>query len=119
MIPILVMDSMASKRKWRHKLGAVLPHEWIFGTFLILTGLRLLAHGGAALDWAFVFLGCWLAGMGVLFWAERNLTPWRWRVRLLYYPVAMGISYYAMGLAVPPETTTPCVRPSARKDPSG
>ena len=37
----------------------------------------------------------------MLFWAERNPTPWRWRVRLLYYPAAMGLSFYALGLAVP------------------
>ena len=29
------------------------------------------------------------------------MTPWRWRVRLLFYPVAMGISFYALGVAVP------------------
>ncbi len=47
------------------------------------------------------FLGCWLAGVGVFFWAERNLTPVRWRVRLLFYPAAMGVAFYALGQAVP------------------
>jgi membrane-associated phospholipid phosphatase len=63
--------------------------------------LRLLAHGGAALVWSLVFLGCLLAGVGVFFWAERNPTPGRWRVRLLFYPAAMGICFYVMGMAVP------------------
>jgi len=86
---------------WWRWLGAVLPHEWIFGVFLLLTGLRLLAHGGAARDWAGAFLGCWLAGLGILCWAERNPTVWRWRIRLLYYPMAMGVTFYALGMAVP------------------
>jgi hypothetical protein len=85
----------------RNKLRAVLPHEWIFGAFLFLTGLRLLIHGGAARVWSYWFLGCWLAGLAVFFWAEQNLTPARWRVRLLFYPAAMGIAFYALGLAVP------------------
>jgi membrane-associated phospholipid phosphatase len=79
----------------------VLPHEWIFGTFLLLTGLRLLVHGGAAVTWSYLFLGCWLAGVGLVFWSARNLTPARWRVRLLFYPVAMGLAFYALGNAVP------------------
>jgi membrane-associated phospholipid phosphatase len=95
------LNAMACKNTWRNKWGAVLPHEWVFGTFLFLTGLRLLVVGGAALGWSYVFLGCFAAGMGVFFWAESNLTPWRWRVRLLFYPAAMGISFYAMGVSVP------------------
>jgi hypothetical protein len=96
-----MMNFKAGKIRWRHKLAAVLPHEWVFGTFLLLTGLRLFAAGGPARPWSFLFLGCLLAGIGIFFWSERNLSPWRWRVRLLFYPAAMGISFYAMGLAVP------------------
>ena len=92
---------MANENKWPAKLRAVLPHEWLFGTYLLLTGLRLFVHGGAARPWAFAFFGCLIASIGIIFWAERNLTAWRWRVRLLFYPCAMGISFYAMGVAVP------------------
>jgi membrane-associated phospholipid phosphatase len=98
---IPTMNPTICESKWRNKLGAVLPHEWVFGTFLLLTALRLIAHGDTTRVWSFVFFGCWLAGLGVLFWAEGNLTPWRCRVRLLFYPAAMGISFYAMGEAVP------------------
>jgi len=95
------MTSVAGKSKWRRKVRAILPHEWVFGTFLLLTGLRLFAHEGAARDWSLVFLGCWLAGVVVFFWSDRDHTPWRWRVRLLFYPVAMGICFYALGMSVP------------------
>jgi len=97
----LAGNSTGRKGYWRHKLVAILPHEWVFGTFLLLTGLRLFVHGGSARDWSLAFLGCWLAGCCVFAWSERNLTAWRWRVRLLFYPVAMGISFYALGMAVP------------------
>jgi membrane-associated phospholipid phosphatase len=79
----------------------VLPHEWIFGTYLLLTGLRLFVHGGAAQPWSYVFFGCVVAAIAVFFWAEQNPTAWRWRVRLLFYPASMGIAFYAMGTAVP------------------
>ncbi len=86
---------------WRRKIRAVLPHEWVFGAFLLLTALRLLTHAGAAREWSLVFGGCWLGGVGVFLWAERKPTVGRWRLRLLYYPAVMGISFYALGMAVP------------------
>ena len=95
---------MATKRDSNvidFRFATVLPHEWIFGTFLLLTGLRLLFHGGAAADWSYLFIGCWVAGVGLIFWSERDLTPTRWRCRLLFYPVAMGLAFFAMGQAVP------------------
>lgn len=88
-------------RTWPQVFSAVLPHEWIFGTFLLLTGLRLFVHGGIAHWWSLVFFGCLSAGTALCFWAEPAPTPFRWRVRLLFYPVAMGISFYAMGKAIP------------------
>ena len=88
-------------KKCRRKLAAVLPHEWVFGTFLLLTAVRLFAHGGAARGWSFVFFGCLLAALSPLAWDESALTPLRWRLRLLVYPAVMGISFYALGAAVP------------------
>src|SRR3974390_2005115 len=94
-------NHVALNQCWRRKLRAVLPHEWIFGAFLFLTGLRLFIHGGAARDWSYLFFCCLLVGIWFCFWAENNLTPFRWRVRLLFYPSAMGVSFYGLGAAVP------------------
>jgi hypothetical protein len=44
------------KNHWRQKLAAVLPHEWVFNAFLLLTGLRLWVHGGAGLGVGFLGL---------------------------------------------------------------
>lgn len=94
-------NSPAEQNCWFAKLRAVLPHEWIFDTYLLLTGLRLFIHGGAARPWSYLFFGCVMAAIGVFVWADKNPTPWRWRVRLLFYPALMGIVFYAMGAAVP------------------
>ncbi len=80
---------------------AILPHEWCFGAFLALTWLRLILTGGPALAWSFVFLGCLVASSGIIRWAQRKPDGLRWRVRLLFYPAAMGITFYAMAQAVP------------------
>lgn len=98
---IPMINYLTEKESWRSKCRAVLLHEWVFGAYLLLTGWRLFVAGGAARPWAFVFFGCLLAAIGIFAWAESDPTPWRWRLRLLYYPCAMGISFYAMGAAVP------------------
>jgi len=95
------MNAVACRSRWRCTLGAVLPHEWVFGTFLLLTGVRLFLHGGPARAWSFVFFGCLEAAVGIFFWTERNLTSRNLRLRLLFYPAAMGLSFYAVGLAMP------------------
>jgi membrane-associated phospholipid phosphatase len=89
-----------SANKWPLKVAAVLPHEWVFGTFLLVTGVRLFANS-AARGWSFAFFACLAAAIGMVFWAERSPTPWRWRVRLSFYFVAMGVSFYAMRAGVP------------------
>jgi membrane-associated phospholipid phosphatase len=88
------------KNKWKFEVAAVLPHEWVFCTFLLITTLRLFANS-AARSWSFVFLACLAAAIVAFFWAERNPTPWRLRVRLSFYFVAMGICFFSMRAAVP------------------
>jgi membrane-associated phospholipid phosphatase len=85
---------------WPFKAAAVLPHEWIFGAFLLITGVRLFANS-AARGWSFAFFACVAVTIGLVFWGERSPTPWRWRVRLASYFVVMGAAFYAMRAAVP------------------
>ena len=95
------MESTQTPLARKSPAFSILPHEWCFGAFLALTWLRLTLAGGAALGWSFVFLGCLLASVGVIAWARRNSNGLRWRVRLLFYPAAMGVCFYAMAKAVP------------------
>ncbi|MBI4326721.1 MAG: phosphatase PAP2 family protein [Chloroflexi bacterium] len=78
-----------------------LPHEIVFGAFLAITWLRLGAGLGPVHPFALAFLGCLAGAVVVRFWAQRNPTPLRWRIRLLYYPAAMGFSFFILELAVP------------------
>lgn len=95
------MHAPATKNAAKRKGIAVLPHEWCFGFFLALTGLRLLIKGGEATAWSAVFLGFVIGSVFVIAWAARNPTPLRWRLRLLFYPLAMGVTFYTMRWAVP------------------
>lgn len=78
-----------------------LEHEIVFGLFLAATWIRLVVKQGAANPCALVLLGCLLGAVVVGIWAQRNPSPLRWRVRLLYYPAVMGISFFTLEHAVP------------------
>jgi len=84
----------------------VLPHEWFFGLFLVITWLRLAWHLGAANPYALLFLASLTGAVAVCWWAGQEPTPLRWRLRLLYYPVIMGVTFYALGHAIPALTET-------------
>jgi membrane-associated phospholipid phosphatase len=92
--------SLAFKDGWRLKPAAVLPHEWVFSAFLVVTGVRLFADS-AARSWSGVFFACLAAALFMILWTERHPTAWRWRVRLSFYYVAMGICFFSMATAVP------------------
>jgi len=85
---------------WKRKLAAVLPHEWAFWAYLLLTFLRLFSNTGSR-GWSSVFLGCLASAIAMVIWTEQNATPLRWRLRLSFYFVVMGICFLAMGSAVP------------------
>ncbi|MGH8456388.1 MAG: phosphatase PAP2 family protein [Stenotrophobium sp.] len=78
----------------------VLPHEWVFGGFLALMALRLTWQAGPLDLHTMVFFALFLGGIAVLCWAGPRPTPLRWRIRLLWYPCAMGLSYYALPAAI-------------------
>ena len=78
----------------------MLPHEFVFGTFLLVTGIRLCAHDGTQ-GLSLIFFGCLASTIALVPWTERNSTSWRWRVRLCYCFVVMGIAFYALRVSVP------------------
>jgi hypothetical protein len=82
------------------KAEAVLPHEWVFGAFLLMTGVSLLVNR-AGRGLSIVFFACLAATLGLVFWTERHPTPWRWRVRLSSCFIVMGAAFYTMRAAVP------------------
>src|SRR2546422_11136384 len=71
----------------------LLPHEIAFGAFLVVTWARLLFAEGPLGVHAGVYAG--LIATNVL---AIRFAPWR--LRLLYYPVAMNILFWSMGSVV-------------------
>jgi membrane-associated phospholipid phosphatase len=88
--------SPASAHFWRQ----LLPHEYVFGCFLILTWARLVIGVGPLNSSALVFAGYVLISLGVIWWALRRPTTFRYRARLLFFPALMGISFYTLPQAV-------------------
>lgn len=77
-----------------------LPHEWLFGAMLLLFTARLLWRGPVAAACAAAFLGCFLAGLALTWWCIQRPGVWRWRIRLAWYFVAMGLVFYILPVAV-------------------
>ena len=79
----------------------LLPHEIIFGAFLMATWLRLVFCIGFFAPNALFYLTL-LSISGVLIhWCVRKETNLRWRARLLFYFVAMNLAYAHLKVAVP------------------
>jgi hypothetical protein len=64
--------------------------------FLALTWGRLVARVGLINPLSLAFLGYLFASAAVILWSGPEPAPWRWRVRLLFYPALMGLSFYLM-----------------------
>lgn len=82
------------KLRWK-----ILPHEWAFGGFLLLTFLRVMWASPFSLT-SMVFLALFVVGLALIEWAHERPTPLRWRIRLLWYPAAMGAAFAAIPMAV-------------------
>ena len=79
----------------------LLPHEIVFGLFLVITTARLLAAAGPANDEALVYAGTILVN-GLAIWAAvRWPESWAWRLRLGFYIVALNGIFLHMRWAIP------------------
>jgi len=84
------------------KIGTTwLLHESVFGLFLVITWLRLVVALGPTNPYALVFLACLIGAIAVQRWTQRDPTPLRWRIRLLFYPAVMGVSFFILEHAIP------------------
>ena len=79
----------------------LLPHEMVFGLFMGLTWTRLVASVGFLHPVSLAWLGgLALTGL-LLWWAGRESTPYRWRIRLFAYFLVMNACYAGLKEAVP------------------
>lgn len=87
---------MKSSNHWR-----LLPHEIFFGLFLVVTWLRLgFAAGFFGAD-ALFYLSLIIVNLGVIWFYRSDGTSRRWRIGLLFYPVAMNLIFVQMKTAIP------------------
>ena len=78
-----------------------MPHEICFGGYLLLTWARLVIARGPLDPHALAWL--LLLGVNVVLIARCWMQPsaLHWRLRLIFYPVAMNVTYFMMRTAVP------------------
>jgi hypothetical protein len=79
----------------------LLPHEWIFGGYMLITWLRLLRAEGFLGGDSLMFLGSLLTAAALAVWGQGRDTAAAWRLRLLFYPLAMNILFQQMRSAIP------------------
>ena len=79
----------------------LLPHEWIFGVYLLVMALSLMAvKGFSDLDTC-VFWGLLIVNATVILASLYHKSSTLWRLRLGYYIVAMNIAFQQMRTAIP------------------
>lgn len=75
----------------------LLPHEWFFNAFLLVTWVRLIFAVGPQDPAAFLFLGLLLLNAALIGWCEVHQTQARWFARLWAYPVIINVVFMTMG----------------------
>lgn len=77
-----------------------LPHEALFGGWLAAMALALCSTAGPFSPSTLLFAAYTLTSVALLIWCARQPNGLRWRVRLLWYPSAMGLAFYALPPAI-------------------
>lgn len=78
-----------------------LPHEIFFGLFLVVTWLRLGTSVGFLSRSALFYLALILVNIAAVWFCRSNDSATRWRLGLLFYPIAMNIVFPQMKTAIP------------------
>lgn len=96
----LVLPPVITAYRGAESPRRVLPHEWAFGGWLAAMACGLLLLAGPAHPSTLWFAGLALVGPLLRAWCLAHPTQLRWRVRLLWYPCAMGFAFYALPAAI-------------------
>lgn len=78
-----------------------LPHEIFFGLFLVVTWLRLGTTCGFFGSDALFYLALILVNVAAIWFCRSKDTALRWRVGLLFYPIAFNVIFMQMKTAIP------------------
>ena len=77
------------------------PHEIIFSIFFLVAWTRLVWASGFFHPSSLTYLAYFVAGFGLMCWAQRRPTPMRWRVRILFFAGISTGSYMSLRDAIP------------------
>ena len=84
-----------------NKAWGLLPHEVFFGLFLLVTWVRL----GVVVGWlsgdALIYLGLIVLYLAASWYGRSGTRPRRWRIGLLYYPLAMNFIFFNLKFTIP------------------
>lgn len=83
------------------RASKLLVHEWVFGAYMLIMTVVLIATAGISSPPTQIFGGFFLASVVLLRWAVKHEENYAWRIRLFFYPVAMNVLFKTMGSAVP------------------
>jgi membrane-associated phospholipid phosphatase len=79
----------------------LLPHEWLCGMFMVSLWVRLVWVTGFLGRDALLLLLVIALNIAMLAYATSRVSELRWRLRLLFYPIAMNLVYFLLATAVP------------------
>lgn len=79
----------------------LLPNDWLFGTFLLLTWARLVMAQGLLARNAVIFFSYIAVGAVLIYASVSRETDLLWRMRLLFYPIVMNLSYLQLRSIIP------------------
>lgn len=79
----------------------LLPHEFFFGLFLLVTWMRLGCAAGFLRPDALLYFVLIAVNIGAIWFCRSNGTSMRWRLGLLFYPLAMNVVFVHMKTAIP------------------
>jgi PAP2 superfamily len=81
----------------RHQL---LPHEYVFQLFVLITWLRLFRAAGFSAPLSLLYFSFLVIAALLIYLSTRIPQQWPWRLRLLYYPIVMNVAYMNMAPVV-------------------
>ena len=96
----LVLPPVVTAYRAAESARRLLPHEWAFGGWLAAMAIWLSVAAGPAHRSTLWFAGLAVVGPALREWCAAYPSAARWRVRLLWYPCAMGLAFYALPAAI-------------------
>jgi len=81
--------------------GRLLPHEILFGVFLVSTWIRIGVAAGFVSNAAVLYLVLILSNVALIVLSCRSESVLRWRCRLFFYPLVLNLLFAHLKFVIP------------------